>query len=41
MTEKDISQGFRLKKQKNKIYFIKEIDQNKLLSNKNKKVCTL
>ena len=40
MTEEDISQECRLKKIK-KIdnYFIKEIDQNELLSNKNKKIC--
>ena len=37
MTEKDMSQEFRLKKIKKIInYFIKEIDQNELLSNKNK-----
>ena len=41
MAEKDISQEFRVKKIKqiNNI-FDKEIDQNELLSNKNKKVCT-
>ena len=41
MTEEDISQEFRLKKIKEiNGYFIKEIDQNKLLSNKIKKICT-
>ena len=41
MTEEDISQEFRLKKIKEvNDYFIKEIDQNKLLSNKIKKICT-
>ena len=41
MTEKDVSQGFRLKKIKEmNNHFIKEIDQNELLRNKNKKVCT-
>ena len=41
MTEKGISAELRLKgiKEINN-YFIKEIDQNELLSNKNKKVCT-
>ena len=40
MTEEDISQDFRLKKLKEiNNYFIKEIDQNELLSNNNKKVC--
>ena len=41
-TEKDISQEkkFRLKNiEKTRNYFIKEIDQNELVSNKNKKVC--
>ena len=36
----DIIQEFRLKKIKEINYFIKEIDQNKLLSNMNKKICT-
>ena len=40
MTEKDMSQEFRLKKIKINTwihnYFIKEIDQNEFLSNKNK-----
>ena len=41
MTEKDVSQGFRLKKIKEmNNHFIKEIHQNELLRNKNKKVCT-
>ena len=41
MTEEDISQQFRLKQIKEiNNYFIKEIDQNELLSNKNKKTCT-
>ena len=41
MTEEDISQELRLKKIKEiNNYFIKEIDQNGLMSNKNKKVCT-
>ena len=41
MTEEDISQEFRLKKIKsiNK-YFIKEVDQNELMSNENKKAFT-
>ena len=38
MTEKDISQKFRLKNATNN-YLITEIYKNKLLSNKNKKVC--
>ena len=40
MTKEDISQEFKFKKSNNNNYFIKEIDQNELLSNKNKKVCT-
>ena len=41
MTEEGRSQEFTLKKiKKINNYFIKEIDQNELLSNKNKKVCT-
>ena len=38
----DISQEFRLKtkKKERNDYFIKEIDQNELMSNKNKKVYT-
>ena len=41
MTEEDISQQFRLKQIKEiNNYFIKEIDQHELLSNKNKKTCT-
>ena len=40
MNEKGIIQEFRLKKIKEiNNYFIKEIDQNELLSNKNKKIC--
>lgn len=39
MTEEGISQEIRLKKTK-KINFVKEIDQNELLSYKNEKVCT-
>ena len=40
MTEEDISQEFRLEKIKEiNNYFIKETDQNQLLSNKNPKVC--
>ena len=42
MTEEKISQGFRLKNIKEiKNYFIKEIDQNELMSNKHKKVLRL
>ena len=40
MTKEDISQEFKFKKKKLNNYFIKEIDQSELLSNKNKKVCT-
>ena len=41
MTEEGKSQEFTLKKKTTtNNYFIKEIDQNELLSNKNKKVCT-
>ena len=40
MTEKDISQEFSLKSEEINNYFIKEIDQNELLCNKNKKVYT-
>ena len=41
MTEKDISQEFRLTKIKEIYnYFIKKVDQNELLSNNIKKVCT-
>ena len=41
MTEEDIRQEFRMKKMKEiHDYFIKEIDQNKLLSNKIKKIYT-
>ena len=41
MTEEGVSQELRLKKiKKINNYFIKEIDQNELLSNKNKKVYT-
>ena len=41
MTEKDAGQDFRLKKIKEiNNYFIKKINQNELLSNKNKKHCT-
>ena len=40
MTEKDISQEFRLKKMKKRYNcFIKEINQNELLSNKEKRDC--
>ena len=42
MTEEKISQGFRLKNIKEiKNYFIKEKDQNELMSNKHKKVLRL
>ena len=41
MTDKDISREFRLEKIKEiNNYFLKETDQNELLSNKNQKVCT-
>ena len=43
MTEENIIQKlFRLKNiyRRNKKYFIKEIDQNELMSKKHKKVCT-
>ena len=40
MAEENISQGFRLKNiEKTTDYFIKELDQSKLMSNKHKKVC--
>ena len=40
MTEENISLEFRLKNiEKTRTYFIKEIDQNKLMSHKKKKVC--
>ena len=39
MTEEGISQEIRLKKTK-ETNFIKEIDRNELLNNKNEKVCT-
>ena len=40
MTDEDISQEFRLKKIKViNSYFIKEIDQNELTSNKKKEAC--
>ena len=42
MIEEDISQEYKLKNIKEiNNYFIKEIDQNELLSNKNNKVCTI
>ena len=42
MTEEGVSQEFRLKKIKEtNSYFIKEISQNELLSNKNKKGYTI
>ena len=37
MTEEDISQEFRLKKNTKNNYFIKEIEQNELMSNEIKK----
>ena len=41
MAEENISLEFRLKdREKTRNYFIKEINQNELMSNKNKKVCT-
>ena len=41
MLEENIGQGFRLKNiEESKNYFIKEIDQNGLMSKKHKKVCT-
>ena len=41
MLEENIGQGFRLKNiEELKNYFIKEIDQNGLMSKKHKKVCT-
>ena len=41
MVEKNISQEFKLKNiEEIKNYFIKERDQNELMSNKHKKVCT-
>ena len=40
MVEGSISQEFKLKNiEKIKNYFIKEIDQNELMSNKNTNVC--
>ena len=41
MKEQNISQEFRLKNiEEIRDYFIKEIDQNELMSNKHKKICT-
>ena len=41
MVEEDISQEFRLKNtHKTRNYFLKEIEQNELISSKHKKVCT-
>ena len=41
MKEKNISQEFRLKNiDKTRNYFLEEIEQNELMSWKNKKVCT-
>ena len=41
MSEENISQEFRLRNvNKTKYYFLKEIQQNKLMSEKHKKVCT-
>ena len=41
MAEEDISQEFRLKNiGKTRNYFNKEVDQNELIINKHKKVCT-
>ena len=41
MSEENISQEFRLRNvNKTKYYFLKEIQQNKLTSEKHKKVCT-
>ena len=41
MVEKNISQEFRLKNtNETKNYFVEEIEQNELISNKHKKICT-
>ena len=41
MVEEDICQEFRLKMtDKTRNYFLEEIEQNKLMSRKHKKVCT-
>ena len=41
MSEQNISQEFRLKNiDETRNYFLKEIEQNKLMSEKHKKVCT-
>ena len=41
MAEKNIIQEFKLKKRhETRNYFIKEIDQNELLSKRHRKVCT-
>ena len=40
MGEGNISEEFRLKNIETKYYFIKEIDQNELISMKHKKMCT-
>ena len=41
MTEEDISQKFRLKNiERTRNSFIKEVDQNELVSNNNKTFCT-
>ena len=40
MAEENVSQEFRMKNvEQTRNYFIKEIDQNELMSNKHKKVC--
>ena len=39
MTEEGISQEFRLKNKKARHYFIKETDQNELMSSKSQKAC--
>ena len=42
MSEENLSQEFRLKKiYETRNYFIKEINQNELMSKKNKKVCRI
>ena len=39
MTEEGIGQEFRLKNKKARYYFIKETDQNELMSSKSQKAC--
>ena len=39
MSEENINQKCRLEKNETRNYFIKEINQNELMSEKNKKVC--